>query len=69
MFSPHLKNIVISDNLVRTYSLEQLLEQYLRDNEVRLSCMLLISKGLAKEVLESNKKRRNPSISFVWNCR
>ncbi|MGR5901244.1 Ger(x)C family spore germination protein [Bacillus cereus] len=45
----------MSDSLVRTYSLEQLLEQYLRDNEVRLSCMLLISKGLAKEVLESNK--------------
>lgn len=40
MFSPHLKNIVISDSLVRTYSLEQLLEQYLRDNEVRLSCMI-----------------------------
>ncbi|MGR5881614.1 Ger(x)C family spore germination protein [Bacillus cereus] len=59
MFSPHLKNIVISDSLVRTFSLEQLLEQYLRDNEVRLSCMLLISKGLAKEVLESNKKEKS----------
>ncbi|KOS27055.1 spore gernimation protein GerA [Bacillus anthracis] len=59
MFSPHLKNIVISDSLVRTYSLEQLLEQYLRDNEVRLSCMILISKGLAKEVLESNKKEKS----------
>ena len=45
---PTFKNIVISDSLVRTYSLEQLLEQYLRDNEVRLSCMLLISKGLAE---------------------
>ena len=56
---PTFKNIVISDNLVRTYSLEQLLEQYLRDNEVRLSCMLLISKGLAKEVLESNKKEKS----------
>ncbi|PFR46915.1 Ger(x)C family spore germination protein [Bacillus cereus] len=62
MFSPHLKNIVISDRLVRTYSLEQLLEQYLRDNEVRLSCMLLISKGLAKEVLESNKKGEIPAF-------
>ena len=59
MFSPHLKNIVISDSLVRTYSLEQLLEQYLRDNEVRLSSMILISKGLAKEVLESNKKEKS----------
>ncbi|MED1516309.1 spore gernimation protein GerC, partial [Bacillus paranthracis] len=34
MFSPHLKNIDISDNLLRTYSIEQLLEQNLRDNDV-----------------------------------
>ena len=59
---PTFKNIVISDSLVRTYSLEQLLEQYLRDNEVRLSCMILISKGLAKEVLESNKKGEIPAF-------
>ncbi|PGC45630.1 spore gernimation protein GerC [Bacillus toyonensis] len=65
MFSAHLKNIVISDSLVRTYSLEQLLEQYLRDNEVRLSCMILISKGPAREVLESKKNGEIPAYQLT----
>ncbi|WP_371407457.1 Ger(x)C family spore germination protein [Bacillus toyonensis] len=65
MFSAHLKNIVISDSLVRTYSLEQLLEQYLRDNEVRLSCMILISKGPAREVLESKKNGEIPAFQLT----
>lgn len=65
MFSAHLKNIVISDSLVRTYSLEQLLEQYLRDNEVRLSCMILISKGPAREVFESKKNGDIPAFQLT----
>ncbi|MGS2750166.1 Ger(x)C family spore germination protein [Bacillus zanthoxyli] len=65
MFSAHLKNIVISDSLVRTYSLEQLLEQYLRDNEVRLSCMILISKGPAREVLEAKKNGEIPAFQLT----
>ncbi|HHT7227423.1 TPA: Ger(x)C family spore germination protein [Bacillus cereus] len=65
MFSAHLKNIVISDSLVRTYSLEQLLEQYLRDNEVRLSCMILISKGRARAALESKRKGEIPAFRLA----
>ncbi|MGI0536047.1 Ger(x)C family spore germination protein [Bacillus pfraonensis] len=65
LFSPHLKSIVISDSLVRTYSLENLLDQLLRDNEIRLSCMVLISKGRASATLESKGKGEIPTFHLV----
>ncbi|MBO1583418.1 Ger(x)C family spore germination protein [Bacillus sp. XF8] len=65
LFSPHLKSIVISDSLVRTYSLEQLLEQYLRDNEIRLSSKVLISKGRASAALESKGKGEIPAFRLT----
>lgn len=65
MFSSHLKVIVINDNLVRTYSLEHLLDQYLRDNEIRLSCLVLISNGIASKVLESKEPGVIPAFQLV----
>ena len=36
----HTKVIVVSANLARTYSLKQLLDIYIRDNEMRPSCLV-----------------------------
>ncbi|QGQ45792.1 Ger(x)C family spore germination protein [Metabacillus sediminilitoris] len=65
MFSPHLKVIVISEDLVRKYSLEQLLDQFLRDNEIRPSCLVVISKGRAIETLESNESGEIPAFRLI----
>ncbi|MGM0875149.1 MAG: Ger(x)C family spore germination protein [Bacillota bacterium] len=65
MFSPHLKVIVISEGLVRKYSLEQLLDQFLRDNEIRPSCLVFISKGHASETLESKETGEIPAFRLL----
>lgn len=65
MFSPHLKVIVISADLARTYRLDQLLDQYLRDNEIRLSCLVLISKGRASETLKSKETGEVPAFRLL----
>lgn len=65
MFSPHLKVIVISEDLVRKYSLEQLVDQFFRDNEVRPSCLVLISKGRANETLESKELGEIPAFRLI----
>lgn len=41
VFSSHLKVIVIAADLLHTYSLKELLDQALRDNEIRLSTLVL----------------------------
>ncbi|MGM7723562.1 Ger(x)C family spore germination protein [Metabacillus sp. Hm71] len=65
IFSQHLKVIVISENLARKYSLEQLLDQFLRDNEIRPSCLLLISKGQASVTLETNAPEEIPTFRLI----
>lgn len=65
MFSPHLKAIVISEDLVRKYSLEQLLDQFLRDNGVRPSCLVFISKGRANETMESKESGEIPAFRLI----
>lgn len=65
MFSPHLKVIVISANLARTYGLDQLLDQYLRDNEIRLSCLVLISNGRASETLTLKETGEVPAFRLL----
>lgn len=65
MFSPHLKVIVISEDLVRKYRLEQLLDQFLRDNEIRPSCLVFISKGQARETLESRETGEIPAFRLL----
>ncbi|PAV33846.1 spore gernimation protein GerC, partial [Bacillus licheniformis] len=47
VFSSHLKVIVIAADLLRTYSLKELLDQTLRDNEIRLSTLVLVTRGRA----------------------
>ena len=58
----HTKVIVISANLARTYSLKKLLDLYLRDNEIRPSCLMLISKGQASKTLEMKEKGEIPAL-------
>ncbi|MEH7120487.1 Ger(x)C family spore germination protein [Neobacillus vireti] len=65
IFGPHLKVIVISKNLVRKYRLEQLVDQPLRDNEIRPSCLVLISKGRANETLKSKDSGKIPALRLI----
>jgi spore germination protein len=65
IFSPHLKVIVISEDLLRKYSLEQLVDQFLRDNEIRPSCLVFISKGRANETLESKESGELPALRLI----
>ncbi|MGG1369553.1 Ger(x)C family spore germination protein [Priestia megaterium] len=58
----HMKVIVISGALARSYSLEQLLDQTLRDNDYRPSCLVLISKGRASNTLESKTAGEIPAF-------
>jgi spore germination protein len=61
----HLKVIVINEELARSYSLEQLLDFPLRDNDFRPSCLVLISKGQASNTLESNDPVEIPSLRLI----
>jgi spore germination protein len=57
--------IVISKDLVRKYRLEQLVDQQLRDNEIRPSCLVFISKGRANETLESKDSGKIPAFRLI----
>lgn len=61
----HLKVIVISSELARKYKLEQLLDFFLRDNNIRPSCLVLISKGKASAVLESKEAGEIPAFHLT----
>ncbi|MGG1365664.1 Ger(x)C family spore germination protein [Priestia megaterium] len=60
--SPHMKVMVIGEALARSYSLEQLVDQSLRDNDFRPSCLMFISKGRASDTLESKTPGEIPAF-------
>ena len=60
--SPHMKVMVIGEALARSYSLEQLVDQSLRDNDFRPSCLMFISKGIASDTLESKTAGMIPAF-------
>jgi len=60
--SSHMKVMVISGALARSYSLEQLVDQSLRDSDLRPSCLVVISKGRANETLESKTAGEIPAF-------
>ncbi|RAS86346.1 Ger(x)C family spore germination protein [Priestia endophytica] len=62
LISHHMKVIVIGEALARSYSLERLVNQNLRDNDLRPSCLVLISKGRASDTLESKTAGEIPSF-------
>ncbi|WP_044642704.1 Ger(x)C family spore germination protein [Risungbinella massiliensis] len=65
LLSQHLKVIVLGEDLVRTYSMEQILDQYFRDNKVRPSCLVFISKGRASETLISKQPGDIPAFRLL----
>ncbi|MCY8233206.1 hypothetical protein [Priestia endophytica] len=65
IISYHMKVIVISQKLASKYSLEKLLDQDLRDNEFRPSCLVLISNGRASNTLKSNVPGETPAFRLA----
>ncbi len=63
--SQHLKVIIIGEALARTYSLGKLVNEFLRDNEIRPSCLVLISKGRASDGLESKTAGEIPAFGLA----
>lgn len=47
----HLKTLIISSSLLKRIPMYELLDYYLRDNDIRLSMEVLISTGIASDVL------------------
>lgn len=58
----HLKVIVLSTELAKKYNLEQLLDYIMRDNDIRPSCLILISHGSAVEALNSSEPGEIPAL-------
>ncbi|KUP25632.1 Ger(x)C family spore germination protein [Paenibacillus sp. DMB5] len=58
----HLKVIVISAELLKQQSIEQLTDFVLRDNDIRPSSMVFISQGRAEETLVSKRNEEIPSF-------
>ncbi|PYY29664.1 Spore germination protein [Paenibacillus illinoisensis] len=58
----HLKVIVVSQEISRKYRLEQLLDFVLRDNDIRPSCLVVVSEGKAIDALHSNDPSEIPAF-------
>lgn len=61
----HLKVIVISRELAKKYSLEQVLDFLFRANEVRPSCLVVISHRSALEALSSREPGEIPAFYLL----
>lgn len=61
----HLKVIVVAKELAQKYSLEQLFDFVLRDNDIRPSCLVVVSHGSAEEALSSNEPGEIPAIYLM----
>lgn len=58
----HLKVIVISAELLKRQTIEQLMDFVLRDNDIRPSTLVFMSKGPAKDALNSTQPNEIPSF-------
>ncbi|ULO10606.1 Ger(x)C family spore germination protein [Paenibacillus sp. 19GGS1-52] len=67
----HLKIIVIGEKLARSTKLTELIDFFSRDNDIRPSVMLLVSKGEARDVLKDALPGQVPSfvIKGIFNNR
>lgn len=61
----HLKVIVVSSELAKRYSLEQILDFILRDNDIRPSCMVVVSHRSALEALSSTEPGEIPAFYLM----
>ncbi|MEK4348834.1 Ger(x)C family spore germination protein [Paenibacillus sp. FSL P4-0184] len=60
----HLKVIVISEDLVQKAKIRQLMDFVLRDNDIRPSCLIFLSQGLASDSLMTTEEEI-PSFRLV----
>ncbi|MGG1553710.1 Ger(x)C family spore germination protein [Paenibacillus ferrarius] len=58
----HLKVIVIGRKLAESVGVDQLVDFYLRDNDIRMSSIVFVSKGKASDVIQSGASGDIPSI-------
>ncbi|KTD83305.1 Ger(x)C family spore germination protein [Paenibacillus etheri] len=67
----HLKVIVISEELARSNNLTKLIDFFTRDNDIRPSVMLFVTKGKAKDVFENTLPGQAPSfvLEGIFNNR
>lgn len=65
----HLKVIVISADLLKKQSAEQLTDFLLRDNDIRPSCIVLVSEGEAMDVLAGTPNKEIPAVSLIGMSR
>lgn len=61
----HLKVIVINEQLSRHFSMHQLLDFFLRDNDIRPSTMVLMSSGSSRKALEAKGRSIIPSFRLM----
>jgi len=48
----HLKVIIVSHDILKSIGMEKLMDFVLRDNDIRPSCLVLLSEGKAKDTLD-----------------
>ncbi|TYR81226.1 Ger(x)C family spore germination protein [Priestia megaterium] len=51
VFSQHQRVLLIGEEAGRTFKLDSILDQYMRDNEIRRSCLVFLTKGMAQDIL------------------
>lgn len=61
----HLKVIVINEKLARKYRMNELLDFFLRDNDIRPSSHVLISKGSARSSMVAKDNKVIPSLRLM----
>lgn len=64
-FAEHSKVIVIGEDLARTLNLQQILDFFLREMEIRPSGFILIAKNRASMTLESKEPKEIPAYQIV----
>jgi len=62
LIGDHLKVIVVSSELAKQYSLEQIFDFILRDNAIRPSCLVVVSHREAIEALSSTEPGEVPAF-------
>lgn len=62
----HLKIVILGEDVARRINMAQLLNLYLRNNEMRRTVYLTIAKGRGKDVLEAQTKNEDlPSLELL----
>lgn len=64
-FAEHSKVIIIGGDLARTLDLQKILDFFIREQEMRPSCLLLIAQNRASQTLDSKKPMEVPAIKLV----